>query len=770
MEKERIDRAAETLNNYDNKDQEQVIKKLRGRMKKPKQKEKLDRLVSTLNNLNKIKELKNKLKKNQILKKDIRLQEGEKVGEKEKEKLPEEELNSLTEGFVVDLYNEQEDEPKTRAEKREADKEKEEKMKNVAKAINSLNKDDQKIVLKKLDGNANNDKKKEQFNKLNNLIKNTNNLKSYINKLIKEKINQTKDKENKKNELPENDIEDLNNKFAEDLFPNKDKIIDETKVDDKHLEKIDDEKINKAVDIIKDLNSEQQKKVLGNLKSKAAEEKNLEKYNKVVKKMKNVLKIDKIINKLSKGKLEAVRKHEGIKSNFTNTPRNIEFEKISESEKEKKRKKSHELTEEEFLDLAENVLTCVFEEDENKDVPMNKVEKYIDKKEEDENIDKVADIINNLHNNDKENMLHILNDNADNKKKTSILKKLTNKIHKKEHKHKKHKDKDKNKEENNFAYDIIKAFNNNKLNEFVEKIELNDDQLGNFTNDVIGDLFKNNEKMEENEEEKNINKAANAIKELNKNDQTKVLTFLKENANDENKKEKIEKVNSLVNSMNGIKQYVKGIIKKRIVKDKNNEKKELEKDKLKDLSENMLNDLYEEDKKDDDIEKETPGEEEKLNNMANKLNKLNENDKKKVLNILEENAKNDKKQKILNNLKNKVRKINHARILSDNMRIKTDENKESEKEKEKEKEKSKLTEEEINDMAYQFSVDLYHKEHKPTNSFEDFIMKENKENKVEEMAESIKKLDKDYQEKALSIINKNAIDDDQEEKAQNCLI
>jgi hypothetical protein len=55
--------------------------------------------------------------------------------------------------------------------------------------------------------------------------------------------------------------------------------------------------------------------------------------------MKNVLKIDNIINKLSKGKLEAARKHEGIKSNFTNTPRNIEFEKISESDKEKKKKK-----------------------------------------------------------------------------------------------------------------------------------------------------------------------------------------------------------------------------------------------------------------------------------------------------------------------------------------------------------------------------------------------------------------------------------------------
>ncbi len=44
-------------------------------------------------------------------------------------------------------------------------------MKNVAKAINILNKDDQKIVLKKLEDNANDDKKIEQFNKLNKLIK-----------------------------------------------------------------------------------------------------------------------------------------------------------------------------------------------------------------------------------------------------------------------------------------------------------------------------------------------------------------------------------------------------------------------------------------------------------------------------------------------------------------------------------------------------------------------------------------------------------------------
>lgn len=95
------------------------------------------------------------------------------------------------------------------------------------------------------------------------------------------------------------------------------------------------------------------------------------------------------------------------------------------------------------------------------------------------------------------------------------------------------------------------------------------------------------------------------------------------------------------------------------------------------------------------------------------------------------------------------------------MRIKNDESKESEKEKEKKK--PKLTEEEINDNAYQFKTDLYHKEHIPTNLFEDFIMKENK---IEEMVKSMKKLDKDDQEKAFPIINKNAIDDNQKEKAK----
>ena len=42
------------------------------------------------------------------------------------------------------------------------------------------------------------------------------------------------------------------------------------------------------------------------------------------------------------------------------------------------------------------------------------------------------------------------------------------------------------------------------------------------------------------------------------------LTFLNDHADDEVKKENVQKVSNLVNNMNGIKLYLKGLIKKRV--------------------------------------------------------------------------------------------------------------------------------------------------------------------------------------------------------------
>ena len=90
---------------------------------------------------------------------------------------------------------------------------------------------------------------------------------------------------------------------------------------------------------------------------------------------------------------------------------------------------------------------------------------------------------------------------------------------------------------------------------------------------------------------------------------------------------------------------------------------------------------------------------------------------------------------------------------------------EKEKQKEKPKEKPKLNEEQINEIAYNFSADLYYKEQEPKSSLENLIMNENKENKIGELAKTLKNLDKDAQDKALSIITNNAKNDEQKEKA-----
>ena len=63
-------------------------------------------------------------------------------------------------------------------------------------------------------------------------------------------------------------------------------------------------------------------------------------------------------------------------------------------------------------------------------------------------------------------------------------------------------------------------------------------------NNFIDDLFNeveepNKDKKEKEKKEKNINKAANIIKDLNKNDQNKVISFLKDIADDNNKKDQI---------------------------------------------------------------------------------------------------------------------------------------------------------------------------------------------------------------------------------------
>ena len=141
----------------------------------------------------------------------------------------------------------------------------------------------------------------------------------------------------------------------------------------------------------------------------------------------------------------------------------------------------------------------------------------------------------------------------------------------------------------------------------------------------------------------------------------------------------------------------------------------------------MLNDLFQEkkdniqeDTKDNIIEKRgsmstkhEPIIEEKLNKIANILNKLNKNDKQKLLNALEDNVKSGKNQEVLSKLRNKIRKTSQIKIIVNNMKIKKGESPEKDKDKEKENKeirKPKLSEEKINEKAFRYSAHLYYKE------------------------------------------------------------
>ena len=323
----------------------------------------------------------------------------------------------------------------------------------------------------------------------------------------------------------------------------------------------------------------------------------------------------------------------------------------------------------------------------------------MNEKEKEENMNNAVDIINNMHTDDKETMLHILDDKADTIERKETFKKLTDKI----------KEKEPNEDISDMMmdnYDIVRQFNEQYE---PKEIKLADEQLGDMANDFIEDLFneckEEDKDKKEQEKEKNINKAANIIKELNKNEQNKVLSYLNDHADDDIKKEIIKKVSNLINNMNDIKLYLKGFVKKKLNNEK--QKNELEKEKLDDLNKNVVNNLFEEEKKIDNIEEDKKDEipleekgisapiktEEKINNVVGILNQLHVNDKEKLLKALEQNAKDDKKQKTLSQLRDKIRKVHQLNILVGSM-----------------KKNEKLTEEEIDEIAYNFSYDLYYKD------------------------------------------------------------
>ena len=731
VEQNKIEKVADDLQKLNKTDQVKALNLIRKSAKNPEHRNILKKLNTVIDNNNKINYLTNKLKpKNTNINKN-KLQHANTVTENDNiKRLNENELKLLSNAFMDDLFQENY-EPKTRSEKRDNDFENDKKLINVVKTINNLNPKDQEIILDNLNQNADDTNKQNQVNKVNNLLNNINNLKTYLNKLIEEKIKEEENKDNKNIKdkksttpaLSENDFNELNQKVIDEIFPKydvEDVEKEKAKVEDSLIKQIENDKLNKTADILNNLNDDQKKTILNNIKTEANKEKDPSKYNDLVKKLEKYNKLKEIINKLTKEKKDQLKKSKTFKPTISKKPTQKKFDK------------SKTLKEEEIKALTSGIINDIFTEENY--VPLSATDEYLNTKEKKEKLNNVIEVVNGLNPQDQENVFIILNHNADNDNKKEVLRKLSTII----------------KYQNDTPVKIIKEeYIINEPNNYEnKKTKLNDEQLGLVAEKCISELFSG--KNNENENIRNLNRVANVLENLSKNDQEKVLNILKLGAHDKNEKDQCEKLERLVNNMNNMKLYLRTLIKNRNIDE---EKKELPKSEISKISNEMVKNLYESNKIYTNDETPTPTDE-KVNDNANIILKLNKKDQKKVLDNLKRKAKDDNSKntyKILTttvNFKNRMETIN-------------------EKSKPLVEEKTitiKYTPEELNTVAEDISRELFSEDPTPTNSTEELLINENKDNKMNEIIEQLNKIPQNEHQKIFNIIYSKAENNSQKDQ------
>ena len=200
-------------------------------------------------------------------------------------------------------------------------------------------------------------------------------------------------------------------------------------------------------------------------------------------------------------KLKKKKENKITNMNIITVPREKKLEK--EIVKKKVKEIEKDLNEEDIIKIIEAILSQItLNELKNpKNIYINEIENYLIKKEEDTKLKEIVKILNLLQEKEKEEIIYILtyilNDN-------DFIKKLKNEIGIK----------------NENIENILEEYKNNIK-------ELEDDKLEIFTEKIISDIMKEYPLNENDKRIDMINKAANIIVNLNKNDQEKILMDIK---------------------------------------------------------------------------------------------------------------------------------------------------------------------------------------------------------------------------------------------------
>ncbi len=588
--------------------------------------------------------------------------------------LNEDELNLLIDTFCKDLFND----------KITDMEQKEDNLNLLANVIKELHEENQNKVMQKLENKPEAKDKQDLIDDLRDRILKLKLLKDdlkdekFDNSLIDH--NKTIDFENKNeddllennedndetvvveitmNDIGQEDLKDICDVFLLDLEDNKEKEKEKDK--DKEREKRKKKYITKSTKNLKFLanslikmDDKVQKKITENLEKNVRNENEklqLKELMDKVYELNLIKKIGKEIKKKIKTKKVAfkdeIQKSEELKDN---TQKNLEKEELNKLE-----------------DELINLLYSESNVDFNKN---DEIKKYLIKAQNNEKIKNVAEKIDTLITDDKLMILEKLEKKADNEEKTHKYNKLCKIINNYE-KSKELKNKIKDKENQILSSDNLKSNSNNQ--------ELGKDNLGILAENYAKSLFESD--PQKNQQDEKVNEIANKVKDLNQNNQEFIIKNLKEKADNEEKKDSVIKLVKLIDKLGKLKNLLSLVRKKHLnkmalqkIEDENkygiailpNDKKEdkqgtlvmskpteLKQDEFNQMLSIFIEDLKKLNEEEIDLHASSIDKylkdkecEKKLEEIANVINTLDDNDKTKISEELKKSFDNGKSNNI----------------------------------------------------------------------------------------------------------------------------
>ena len=388
-----------------------------------------------------------------------------------------------------------------------------------------------------------------------------------------------------------------------------------------------------------------------------------------------------------------------------------------------------ELNDKDLVMVVEAVLKNLFiniNKDNKQDLYVKEVDKYLLKNEKEKKLRRASLVLNNLRDKDKQKVSGILTYIIDNNDELSKeIKKLNKNIGVMDIEN-----------DNGMGNAIIEEFNNDD-----DEAELKDDKLAELTEQLMTDLMKDFSPEENAEKTDKLNKGANTIVNLNKKDQEKILDTLENLAKGEKQKQIIEKLNKLVEYLNYMRFYLYSVNQNHL---NNNKKKnkEINEAQFKNIRNSVISSIFKEEDEENFCDFSMINDEQNIDKAALRLSTLDTKNQNIILSEINEKVKNKNDVNIIKSvdkLTATLKKLQITNIFSTlfNKKVKT--------------QQKKLGDNEIKVIAENINGVL-EKDSQPTYFTEKLLANKHKEEKINQLAQSIYHFDEESKRKTLSYL------------------